>query len=286
MIGYTGSWKRLRAFGVGVVLAGLTSGLGCAGRAPRLALDTRMGWAEICRRLESRWGKLRTFEGQIRYVAESPWGNLSGFGRLALDFGADAMVLDLRGPLGIRVLTLYAVGDTLWTYVPTQNTVYYAGTATAGQDVARWRAAASRLILGAPPLSCNQTADVSAYGGEELRVDAASGVSHLRAFLSREWGDLRRARIEWTGARVDLEYEGYRGTKGVRLPGLVRARSEARGIRAALSFEEMRVNGRIRWDRYRIRVPSSARRVPLTQWFVACEATKGGPRLAECGTTP
>lgn len=261
-----------------LVAGGFLVLVGCAPIAPRLELDAASGWRAVCAKLATRWRKFHSVEAEIRYTAETPWGNLSGFGKFAFDVATHIALVELRGPLGVRAINAYVANDTVWAYIPSQNALYWGrpGQTPDGAPVVN---AVGLLILGQAPVHCEGTGRVRNMGSSTVVVGFEEDGALLGFVLDRAWGDLKQARIETEGGSLTLEYDGYRAFRGVRLPRLVRLTSEELQLRVALTLLEMRVNRGVRWQRYRFRIPDSAARIPISRLFPSTERSDGGQAI-------
>ncbi|MDZ7372988.1 MAG: hypothetical protein ONB23_03365 [candidate division KSB1 bacterium] len=262
------------AVAAGTLCAGWIQG--CASRGPGVQLYERMRWPEICRALEARWDGFLCLETQIRYSAETPFGNVGGYGRLAYDSSLKKWAVELRGPLGVLVLCGFASPETSWVYIPWENMLYVAGRAEA---LLFWTEGISKVwlaVLGRCPLGCRDEVRLMRRSNELVVVETGPSGQVVGVRLDPKGGDLFQ--LGWQSDRTGLtvHYEGYRTVGGQRLPGLVRIESNSPRARIAVSLVEPRVNRAISWSRYRFRVPPSARQASFHELAEFWRSFQGG----------
>ena len=252
---------------VAFATAGLVLG-GCALRAPRLRVQEGVPWPVLCRSVQERWGKLNTFESELRFSFDSELASLSGWGKVAYS-RAGVFVVQLRGPLGVRAADVVATTDSLWVYVPFRNTLYVGSSdelRLTGEEQKQWVEA----LFGRPILRCEDPGTWRPRGENSLVVEQADDYGTRRYLVDRRGAAVREARFSWDGdRRVVIKYEGTSRLNGCVVARLVRVTSENPKARLAIAYENTRVNRRINWKRYRVKFPSTARRVPLKSMFLA-----------------
>ncbi len=251
---------------------------GCAGRVSRLHIQEGTPWPALCRQLQNSWGKLNTFESELRFSFNSELGNVSGWGKIAYS-RAGVLVVRLRGPLGVRAADVVATTDSLWVYVPFRNTLYVGATEEfrlARERPGEW----VEVLFGRPVLGCEEPATWRPWGEKLLTIEQTDEVVSRRYVVNRESAEPREASFAWGADRTVLvAYESPNRLGGCLIARLVRVKSDSPKMRLAIAYRQPRVNGRINWRRYRVNFPHSARRVPLRSVFLVSEHIDS--RLAE-----
>ncbi len=248
---------------------------GCAGKAPRLDVREGVPWPVLCRSLQNSWGRLNTFESELRFSFDSELASLSGWGKIAYS-SAGVLVLQLRGPLGVRAADVVATTDSLWVYVPFRNTLYVGGAEDvrfAKEEPGRW----VQALFGRPALQCDVPGQWRPRGEKLLTIEQPGDLAARRYVVDRDGGEVRELRFSWgDGYTVVVEYEGTNRLSGCLVARLVRVKSDSPKVRLAIAYQRPRVNRRINWKRYKVSFPPSARRVALRSIFLVSERVGSG----------
>jgi len=207
--------------------------------------------------------RLRTFEGEARISLRLEGVRQRG-SALVLFRRPDGLRVDVTGPIGVRLVTAVASGDSLRVFLPRSNDLYEGRADDAalrrviGVDLGAWTP--WRAMLGVVPGDLGQVEGFEREGERlVVRVRGEAGTRRL-TFEARDLTLSREEVYDRAGALVARrEMSGYREMEGVVLPrriALFQGEDEVR-----VEYTEWRLNRGVEEERLRLRVPEGVNRV-------------------------
>ena len=237
--------------------------LSCAGPPPLHRHLPSPTAADLLKIASDDIARLQSLEGEAR-ISLRLEGVLQGASALVLFRRPSDLRLEVTGPLGVRLLTAVALRDSLRAFLPRTNNLY-EGPADGdvlrritGVDLGAW--AFWRAVLGIALLDAAQAGELQQEGNRLIvRVREASGSRRL-LFDARSLTLSEEEVYDPAGRLVARRVmSDYREVDGVVLPRRIALFHGGDEIR--LEYGEVKVNGAIVEDAFRLRVPEGVNRV-------------------------
>jgi len=207
--------------------------------------------------------RLRSFEGEARISLRLEGVRQRG-SALVLFRRPHDLKVDVTGPIGVRLVTAVASGDSLRVFLPRSNDLYEGRADGAalrriiGVDLRAW--APWRAMLGVVAGDPGQVEGFEREGDRlVVRLRGASGTRRL-TFDARSLTLSREEVYDREGALVARrEMSGYREVDGVVLPrriALFQGEDEVR-----VEYTDWRLNRGVEEERLRLRAPEGVNRI-------------------------
>jgi len=249
--------------GVGPTLLLLSLLLSCAGpRALHRSLPAAAA-ADLLKIASDDIARLRTFEGEAR-LSLCLDGVRQRASALILFSRPSDLKMDVTGPLGVRLMTAAASGDSLRVFLPRSNELYEGradGDALeriTGVDLGMWPL--WRAALGAAWVDPGRVEGFEREG-DRLIVRVGEGEGTRRLTFDARGLTLAGEEVydREGGLVVRREMRDYREVDGVVLPRRIALFQGADEVR--VEYTEWKVNREIAGERLRLRVPEGVNRV-------------------------
>ena len=237
--------------------------LSCAGPPPLRRVLPAPTAADLLKRAADDIARLNTLEGEAR-ISLRLEGTRQNASLLVLFRRPADLRLEVTGPLGVRLLTAVALRDSLRAYLPRTNNLY-EGPADGdvlrritGVDLGAW--AFWRAVLGIALLDSAQAGELRREGNRLIvRISETAGSRRL-LFDARSLTLSEEEVYNPEGGLVARRtMSDYRETDGVVLPRRIAIFHGGDEIR--LEYGEVKVNGAIVEEAFRLRVPEGVNRV-------------------------
>lgn len=237
--------------------------LSCAGPPPLRRTLPSPTAADLLTLASEDLARLRAFEGEARLSFRLK-GVRQDASALILFRSPGDLRVEVTGPLGVRLLTAVASGDTLRLFLPRSNELYEGRSdgdilrQVTGVNLGAWTP--WRVLLGVAQADSG-TGGVLRREGNLLtvKIDESGGGRRL-GFDGRSLALSEEVVFDAEGRDIlRRTMSDHREAGGVILPRRVAVFEDGDEIR--LEYREVKVNGEIPGEAFRLRVPEGVNRV-------------------------